>query len=314
MSSETNVFLLAAGLGTRFKPLTLTYPKPSIPFLNVPMGFYQFRYLNHLTVANLVVNTFHLPEKVQSLYENQSYFKDKIHFSHEKGQILGSAGGLKKASAFMDLTKPILMMNADEIYFTNDEAFLKKAYKQHIDNKNLATLIVMKHPEAGKKFGSVWADGRKVKNISKQAAVDPLQNWHYIGAMFISTEILKQIPEHVETNIFYDVVIKQLDQLKVEIYPIDCSWYETGNPKDFIQATQAVLASLDSKTLAFINQFDPSVLVKNDGASSLVSSKAQVGSTKLKGFNVISESVNSPPETITDSILFDNEVLKASDY
>ena len=126
MIFETNVFLLAAGQGTRFKPLTLKYPKPAIPFLNVPMGLYQFQYLKYIDVKNLVVNTFHLPEKIQNVYENQPYFKNKIHFSNETGFILGSAGGLKKASVHMDLSKPILMMNADEINFPKDREFLKK--------------------------------------------------------------------------------------------------------------------------------------------------------------------------------------------
>lgn len=304
MSAEVNVLLLSAGLGTRFKPITLTYPKPAIPFLNVPMGFYQFRYLNHLSIAALVVNTFHLPEKVRSLYQSQPYFKQTIHFSNEKNEILGSAGGLKKASALMDLSKPILMMNADEIYFTKNDAFLEKAYQQHVANNNLATLIVMNHPEAGRMFGSVWTDGTKVKNISKQFAAAPLANWHYIGAMFISPELLKDIPEGKESNIFYDVITNKLQDSRVEIYPIECTWYETGNIKDFIYATQDALLRLDSSTLDFINLYDSSSLIKNTMTTSLVSNHAKVDLSKLTGFNTISGSVKTLPDKISNSILF----------
>lgn len=307
--SEANAFLLAAGLGTRFKPLTLTYPKPSIPFLNVPMGFYQFRYLSHLQINKLVVNTFHLPEKVRSLYQNQPYFKNEIAFSDEKGEILGSAGGLKKASPLMDLSKPILMMNADEIYFAKDEAFLKKAYDQHITNKNLATLIAMKHPDAGKKFGSIWCDGKRVKNISKQSAPASMQDWHFIGAMFLSPEILNKIPDNKETNIFYDVLIKELNQKNVEIYPIDCNWYETGNLNDFLQATQGVLKNLTPELLNFISKYDASKIIESQQTKSLISESVQVAEENLIGYNVVGKTATNIPHQLTNAVLFGNEQL-----
>ena len=163
-----NVLMLAAGLGARLRTVTLKYPKTCVPFLNVPLGLYGFRFLEHLRFADLTVNTFHLPDKTTSLYESQPYYKKVISFSHETGKIPGSAGGLKKASRqFQNKNQDtILMMNSDEILFDVDPEFLNHAYEQHLKEKNLATLVVMKHPEAGKKFGAIWCEQNRVVHQS----------------------------------------------------------------------------------------------------------------------------------------------------
>ena len=305
-----NVMLLAAGLGTRLRPLTLKYPKPAIPLLNLPLGLYQFQYLKHLSISKMIVNTFHLPEKIHSLYIDQPYYKNEIYFSNEAGQILGGAGGLKKASPLMNPDLPILLMNADEVYFTANESFLKKALEKHVQNKNLATVVVIQHPEAGKKFGALWADGVTVKDISKTAKYENLKPWHCIGPIFLSWDVLKLIPENVEANIFYDTLLKELPKNKVEIYPIEARWYETGNPLDYFAATKEILENLDSDTHAFINEFDESDLIRNESTLSFLSTAQTLDREQLQGLNVISKTnVNPLNDLIKDSVLFDQEIL-----
>lgn len=310
-----NVMLLAAGLGTRFKPITFKYPKPAIPFLNVPMGLYQFQYLQYLEISKLVVNTFHISEKIEQLYKTQPYYKKEIFFSHETGKILGGAGGLKKAYPFMKKGEPILLMNADEVYFASEKDFLKKALQRHVDNKNLSTVVVTAHPEAGKKFGALWADSQHaVKDISKSAKHPDLLPWHCIGPIFLSPEVLDLIPNDIESNIFYDVLLKKLATEKVEVFPIEARWYETGNPKDFFEATHEVLKHLDARTLDFINQYDASFIYKNEQTLSLISKSVSVDLAQLQGINVISKTaVATKHKMVKDSVVFDHEILN-SDY
>lgn len=319
-----NALFLAAGLGTRLRPLTLKYPKPCVPFLNVPLGLYQFRFLESLKsenlLDNLVVNTFHLPQKIHSLYQNQPYF-DGVQFSDEHPLILGSAGGLKKASHLFSDNETILLSNADEVFFTADPSFLQKAYQQHTQNKNLATLVVMKHPEAGKKFGAIWCGGNSVRHIGKDQPSDrKLQPWHYIGMLFLNRRALNWISDSQESNIFYDILIQHLSRERVEIFELNCHWYETGNALDFFTATKTVLQNLDEETLNFINRYDPSILVKNKDGLSLVSQSASILGDitvdKLEGYNVISGSsdptlLRSLP-LIQNSVIFENEHLNLS--
>ena len=314
-----NIFILAAGLGARLRPVTYKYPKPSVPFLNVPLGLYQFRFLEQLQISTCVANSFHLPEKIESLYGSQPYFKNKILISKETGMVLGSAGGLKKASDLFEPDETILMMNADEVFFTPDNLFLSKAYEQHQLSNNLATLIVMKHPEAGNKFGAIWCDqNNRVKNImvANSKPSQDLTPCHYIGVILLNKKILDLIPDNIETNIFYDVLIKELSNNSVGVYNLDCQWYETGNPADYLAATQNVLNKLDKSTLDFINRYDPSSVVRNEGGLSLVSNSILINEDKLRGYNVISKSTNpnniNSTLKIENSVLFENEILNLS--
>ncbi len=315
-----NVFFLAAGLGTRLRPLTDKFPKPCVPFLNVPLGYYQFRFLQNQSISDCVANTFHLPEQVSKLYKGQPYLKTEFSISAEAGaKILGSAGGLKKASQYFTAGDPILMMNADEVYFTQNQEFLQSVLKQHSVNGNLATLVVMKHPEAGQKFGAIWCDEKnKVKTILAAKAVpeqrsEVLTPWHYIGAMVLDPKVLSLIPDGQETNIFYDVLIHQLDRNSVEVFKLDCSWYETGNSADYLSATKKLLMGLNPNDLNFINSYDPSHLVVNEGGVSLVSDSVQFSTANLKGYNVIAGSTNpailAKTKMIENSVLFENEIL-----
>lgn len=306
-----NVMLLAAGLGTRFKPVTFKYPKPAIPFLNVPMGLYQFQYLKYLEISKLVVNTFHIPDKIEQLYSNQPYYKNEVYFSHETGQILGGAGGLKKAYSLMKKGEPILLMNADEVYFTHQKDFLKQALQRHLNNKNLSTVVVIAHPEAGKKFGALWADSNHVvKDISKTAKHQNLKPWHCIGPIFLSPEVLDLIPSDTESNIFYDVLLGRLPENKVEVFPIEAQWYETGNPKDYFEATREVLSHLDAETLNFINEYDPSVVYKNSKTLSLVSKAVALDPNLIEGTSVIAKSaLLNKNKMVKDSVVFDHEFL-----
>ena len=143
-----------------------------------------------------------------------------------------------------------------------------------------------------------------------------LTPWHYIGAMLLDPKVLPLIPEGLETNIFYDILIHHLAQNTVEVFKLDCTWFETGNSADYLAATKKMLNSLDPKDLEFINSHDPSRLVANEGGISLVSNSVLVSVDKLKGYNVISRSTN--PENlnrlkiIENSVLFEDEILNAS--
>ena len=307
-----NIFYLAAGFGKRLLPHTLTYAKPTIPFLNVPMGLYQFQYLKNVgqTINNFVVNTHHLPEQIEKLYLTQPYMLLSPLFSHEP-KILGSAGGLKQAIGHFKSNQPIVMMNADEVYFTQQQDFLNEALEEHKKTGALATLVVVKHSEAGKKFGAISCSGRVVKHISK-TLVDPnLVPWHYIGVMIVSWNIMNLIPDYKETNIFYDILVHHLD--KVRIFPLAAEWYETGNKNDFLSASEIVLSQINNyKGLTqFINTFDLSTVISNPKTTALISKSHKVDAKNLSGFVSINKSaVITPNQLFDNGVYFDKQAIR----
>lgn len=245
-ASKVNVLLFAAGLGTRLRPATLETPKPVIPLFGIPMGYYLLPYIIEMPVDKFVVNTFHLPEKIHECYDR---LRHSIKFSDETDFIKGSGGGLKQAESILGNQNPILAGNADEVFFTPDSQFLKKALDKHMAENALATLIVMNHPEAGKKFGGIWTESHgseKVVSIGKEAPTPNARPWHFIGLQILSPEIFSMIETDKELNIFYDVLIHKLPTHKVQIFPVEMDWYELGNLSDYLHAKSEIAAQKDS--------------------------------------------------------------------
>jgi mannose-1-phosphate guanylyltransferase len=264
---KCNIMLFAAGLGTRLRPATLQHPKPCIPMLSIPMGYYLFPYLKALNVSQIIINTFHLPEQIHDLYQKINM---NISFSDEKDFIKGSGGGLKQAEKlFANNSDPVLVCNSDEVLFTTENNFLKNAFEKHQTQNYFATLIVMKHPLAGTQFGAIWADSSgRVVHIGKEAPTEKATPWHFIGLQFLERDIFQMIKADQESNIFYDVLIHHLKEKKVQIYSIQAEWYETGNLADYTEAKKNIQNKLKDQA-HYQNQFNELNLLPRSQISDL---------------------------------------------
>ena len=92
----TKGMVLCAGLGTRLSPITETLPKPLVPVLNVPNLLHSLYLLKRAGIVDIVLNTHHLPEQIESFLGDGSRWDLRLHFSREK-TLLGTGGGVKKA-------------------------------------------------------------------------------------------------------------------------------------------------------------------------------------------------------------------------
>jgi mannose-1-phosphate guanylyltransferase len=243
--NKCDIMVFAAGLGTRLRPATNQNPKPVIPLNGIPLGYYVLPYLENLHANQFIVNTFHLPDQIHNLYK--PIYKN-IHFSNETEFIKGSAGGLKCVENKFSQNFPIVTVNADEILFSEQIDFLDSALQDHQKNNHFATLIVTEHPEAGQKFGAIWCqpNTNKVIHIGKDKPNDTAKPWHFIGIQILSAQVLKLIAENIESNIFYDVLIHQLNSKNICIFPIQCDWYEVGNISDYKIAKDTINIKLKS--------------------------------------------------------------------
>jgi NDP-sugar pyrophosphorylase family protein len=122
-------FLLAAGLGTRLKPLTDTMPKALVPVKETPL-------LRHITdklissgATRIVVNTHHFAEQIISYVAKQEDW-DNVIISDESNALLDTGGGLKKAQSLFHADSPILIHNVDIISNANLNQLII-AHKEH---------------------------------------------------------------------------------------------------------------------------------------------------------------------------------------
>jgi mannose-1-phosphate guanylyltransferase len=253
-----NVMILAAGEGIRLRPYTLQTPKPAVPFLTVPLACYSLSLLEKIKIDNLVVNTFHLPDQVKELFRRLNIPAKNLCFSDERGQLLGSGGGIHNAESFLEGSGDFLVMNGDEVILPSFPHLLPDMLDFHRWHKGLATLLVMDHPEVGKRFGGAWAkpgQGLRVEKISCFSKTQPapdFKGYHFLGVMIFSERIFSYFKESVvEENILYETLTKAMEQGEdVYAFKSDPCWFETGNPTDFLAATKFCLEALTSETPA----------------------------------------------------------------
>lgn len=105
--------LLAAGLGTRLRPLTETTPKAMLPMDGHPLIAYGLGLLQRAGIRDIVINLHYLGDHIQNYCKDGAQWGLRIRYSEEP-EILGSGGGLKKAAALMS-GEPFVAINADTL-------------------------------------------------------------------------------------------------------------------------------------------------------------------------------------------------------
>ncbi len=131
-------FLLAAGLGTRLKPLTDNKPKALVEINGVPLIQIVIKRLIASGVDNLIINVHHFADKIIDFLRSQNYFGIDITISDERNNLLDTGGGLKKVSWFFRNTNSFLVHNVDVISGLQ----LNQLYTYQETNNKIATLAV----------------------------------------------------------------------------------------------------------------------------------------------------------------------------
>lgn len=138
--------ILAAGMGTRLRPLTNSIPKALVPIQNKPALEWIIYRLKRVGVDSIIVNTHYLQDQIAEFIQQYAYTHSlpSLKISHEP-TILGTGGGLLKTKDFWD-DQPFILHNVD-IFSTAD---LAMAYQDHQNKNALATLLVQDRQEQTK--------------------------------------------------------------------------------------------------------------------------------------------------------------------
>lgn len=191
-----NAFILAAGLGTRLKPLTDTKPKALIELNGIPLLEIIIRRLIKFGFVKIVINVHHFAEQIIDFIEKRK-FNAEIHISDERDLLLDTGGGLKKASHFFNGNSPFLIHNVDII----TDIDLKNFYEYHKKQKAIATIAVQKRNSSRyflfdeKKNLCGWKNVKTdeikiVDNLPKNVL-----EYAFSGIHVVEPEIFKYFPE-----------------------------------------------------------------------------------------------------------------------
>ncbi|MCX6272014.1 MAG: sugar phosphate nucleotidyltransferase [Bacteroidetes bacterium] len=130
--------ILAAGMGTRLRPLTDYCPKALTEINGISLLERVITKLINQGITGFTVNVHHFSEQIVSFLNQKQHFGAEINISDESGVLLDSGGGILKASSFFPENEDILIHNVDIL----TDLDLQSLFDYHLKNKALATLAV----------------------------------------------------------------------------------------------------------------------------------------------------------------------------
>jgi NDP-sugar pyrophosphorylase family protein len=234
--------VLAAGLGTRLRPLTNDRPKALVKVAGRTMLEITLARLRAFGVSDVIVNAHHFADMIVDYLRTHDNFGMRIEVSREGDLLLDTGGGLKKAGHFF-LTgsdEPFILHNVDVIS-TIDFA---KMLHFHRDNQALATLAVQKRESSRQLLfdenlqlcGRQAGKGQPDEVISPARPTQPLA---FCGIHIISPRLLSLM---TETGVFsiIDVYLRLAASCEktLAFRADEYYWRDLGKPADLLQAAE----------------------------------------------------------------------------
>lgn len=218
--------ILAAGEGTRLRPLTYIYPKVLAPVVNIPVIDRTIEYLRSYGVNEIIMNAYHLHRKIIDYLKYMNNSCSKIEIRIEK-HILGTGGGIKNTEGFWK-KEPFIVINGDIL--TNID--LKKVYEFHKKENNLVTMVLHDHP----RYNQIEVD-RYMNILSIRPSVPLESALAFTGIHIISPDAIDYIPK----NRKYDILecYKELINQKISVRGYLATghrWIDIGTIQDYIKA------------------------------------------------------------------------------
>ena len=242
--------ILAAGKGTRVRPITHTIPKPLIPILQKPVMEFLVELLRQHGFKQIMVNVSHLAEEIENYFRDGQRFGVEIGYSFEGriidgelvGKALGSAGGLKKIQEFNPFFDDTFVVLCGDALIDLD---LTEVVRQHKAKGAIATVVTKTVPkEAVSSYGVVVSDenGKILTFQEKPSLEDALSTEINTGIYVFEPEIIDYIPPDQEYDIGSELFPK-LVELNLPFYAVnmDFEWVDIGKVPDYWEAIRAVL-------------------------------------------------------------------------
>ncbi len=237
------MLLLGEGFGTRFRPATLTTPKPLLPLLGVPILVRLFRHLRAEGVTSAVLNAHHLAEALMAEV-GDSCEGIPVAWSPED-PILGTAGAIRRAAERGLLGKePFLVVNGD-LFTTLPFAPLLAALE---GPGVVSALGVLPHAVPGET--ALWGDaaGRLVSLGNERPHAEATGPWLFTGLQCASPALLPRIPPGV-SELARDVLRPSTEKrdgafaLVPYRVPGDGLWFDLGSPAKLAAAEAGIRAA-----------------------------------------------------------------------
>ena len=234
---SAQAFVLAAGFGTRLRPLTEHRPKPLVPVCGVTVLDQALGLCQRHGIGRVVVNAHHLADQI--LRHCASLRGLDIHVQVEQPEILGTGGGLRLAMS--RLADPLVVLNGDVLCDGDLTALLASSVLPGTS----AAMLLRPSPEVAR-YGLVAPDteGRVVRlsSVAVLAGVEPARHdTHFTGLHAVRRAALELLPPQGFACVVRSAYRLLVPQGAVRAVVHGGYWLDVGSPEDYLEANLAVL-------------------------------------------------------------------------
>lgn len=223
-------FLLAAGYGTRLRPITESTPKCMVPICDVPLLAWWMRLFEKHGVTEVIVNTHYLPEPVREYISN---YNSEVHptrlIEFFEPDLLGSGGTVLANKSFVDDEESFLICYADNLTNAN----LSELVKHHKRNQAILTMGLF-HTNKPEQCGIAAVDENGLVTEFVEKPESPKSNLANAGIYVASNAIFDYFPDKDVIDFGKDVLpllVNRMYGFEIKEYLLDI-----GNLDNYIKA------------------------------------------------------------------------------
>ncbi|HEY5194431.1 MAG TPA: NDP-sugar synthase [Solirubrobacteraceae bacterium] len=219
--------VLAAGLGTRLRPLTNEITKPMVPVLDRPVMAHIVDLLDRHGFNEVIANLHYFPESIKH------YFGERLSYRFEQ-ELLGTAGGVRGCADFFG-SEPFVVISGDALTDIDLSAFAAR----HREAGGIATLAVKKVPDT-REYGVVLHDrDRRITGFQeKPTPEEALSDLGNCGIYIFEPEIFDYFPDRPFVDWAQDVFPTLLENdIPFHVHEVREYWNDVGSLAELRQGT-----------------------------------------------------------------------------
>lgn len=220
-------FVLAAGIGSRLRPLTDSMPKCLVPIGGRPLLAYWYDLFEHHGIDEVLVNTHHLPDQVERFVKEHAT-RVKTRLVHEP-TLLGSAGTLAANRDFVRGERDFFVLYADNL----TDVDLTKLLRAHEASRQPLTIGLFRASEP-RNCGIVTLDGDGLVTSFEEKPQTPRSDLAFAGVAVATPALLDLIPAQAPVDLGKDVLPRMVGRMTG--VPIDGHLRDVGTPAAYAQA------------------------------------------------------------------------------
>jgi mannose-1-phosphate guanylyltransferase len=234
---SASAFILAAGFGTRLRPLTEHRPKPLVPVCGVTVLEQALQLCAQHGIRSAVVNAHHLASGIQRWCER--YEGMRVQVQVETPEILGTGGGLQLARPL--LADPFAVVNGD-VLCDGDLGGLLEACEA--PGTSAAMLLRRADDAASHGIVALGPQGRVVRltSLAHLEGVEPVaMDTHFTGIHALCSDALDHVPPRGFSCIVRSAYVELIPRGRVRGRVHPGTWLDVGNPSVYLEANRAVM-------------------------------------------------------------------------